>query len=55
MRIFIESVALAWRSWRERMRAMREASPTRDLELRAASRRERQRLETELQRHPKRY
>ena len=53
MRKLVQPVAAAWRSIRTWASATRDLSPTHDLELRAAARRERQRLETELYRHPK--
>jgi hypothetical protein len=53
MRKLIQPIAAAWCSLRAWTSATREASPTQDLELRAAARWERQRLETELYRHPR--
>ena len=53
MRKLVQPVAAAWRSIRTWTSVTRDVSPTHDLELRAAARRERQRLETELYRHPK--
>ena len=55
MRTLVQPVAAAWRSFRAWTSATRDVSPTQDLELRAAARRERQRLETELYRHPRSY
>ena len=55
MHRLIQPITVAWRSFREWTSAKRDVSPTLDLELRAAARRERQRLETELYRHPKGY
>jgi len=53
MRKLVQPVAAAWRSIREWTSATRGVSLTQDLELRAAARRER--LETELYRHPRSY
>ena len=53
MRKLVQPVAAAWRSFRAGTSATRDVSPTQDLELRAAARRERQRLETGLYRHPR--
>jgi hypothetical protein len=54
MRALARQAAAAWRTLRELIGRKREASPTRDQELRAAFHREQQRRETELQRHPRR-
>lgn len=55
MRALIRQVsALAWRLLQKRLDRNREPSSTRDIELRATFRRERQRLETERLRQPRR-
>ena len=54
MHRLMQPITVAWRSFREWTSAKREVSPTLDLELRAAARRERQRFEADLYRHPRR-
>jgi len=51
MRRLIQPITAAWRSFRQWTSARIEVSPTLDLELRAAARRQRQQLETDLYRH----
>jgi hypothetical protein len=55
MRRLIQPITVAWRAFRGWTSAQPGVSPTLELELRAAARRERQRLETELYQHPKRH
>ena len=50
MRRLIQRLATAWRSSHELFSPKREPSPTREMELRAAARREQQRRENRLQR-----